>query len=288
MEFLRRLQSAYLCPLSIKNLYMESAFLTYKNSRIHYRKSGNGARLAICFHGFGTFANTFDWIATHVEEYTFIAFDLPFHGLTEWNKQYITVDELIEIIDICPEVNHRDFALVGYSMGGRISLSILQNIPQRITRLLLLAPDGLHVNRWYWFATQTKIGNKVFYQVMHKPGKFVRMARKAGEYHLVNTGILKFIDRYMDDEGVRTQVYKVWTAFSGFLPKLNQIEKEIRKRSTPVTLIYGRFDNIIPFSGGEQFARRLGEYCRFTVLDCGHQVLHIRNAQYIADSFLTS
>ena len=264
---------------------MESAYLTYRNSLIHYRKSGSGSRLAICFHGFGTFADTFDWIAQHVPGYTFIAFDLPFHGLTQWKEKDIKVDELVEVMDLCPEVNGRPFALVGYSMGGRLSLSILQYIPSRITRLLLLAPDGLHVNPWYWFATQTSIGNKVFYQAMHKPGGFVQLVRKSAKIHLVSDGVMKFIDRYMDDKTVRTHVYQVWTAFRKFRPDLKKIESEILQRKIPVTLIYGKFDNVIPFAPGQQFAKRLGALSQFTVLDCGHQVLHIRNAQYIADSF---
>jgi pimeloyl-ACP methyl ester carboxylesterase len=264
---------------------MESAFLTFKSSRIHFRKSGAGSKLAICFHGFGTYANTFDWIAQHVPDHTFIAFDLPYHGSTQWNEKNISVDELIRIIDLCPGVSQQPFALVGYSMGGRISLSILEKIPSRITRLVLLAPDGLHVNPWYWFATQTSAGNRIFHHVMYKPQKFVKLVRKAGNYHLVNKGILKFIDRYMDDEGVRIQVYKAWTAFSSFRPNLKKIVAEIKNRNIPVTLVYGKFDNIIPFKPGQDFAHRLGPQCKFTVLDCGHQVLHIRNAQYIADSF---
>ncbi len=264
---------------------MLSAFLTYKNSRIHYRKSGSGSHLAICFHGFGTFANTFDWIAQHVPDYTFIAFDLPFHGLTQWTGKDLKVDELIQVMDLCPEVNGRPFALVGYSMGGRLSLSILETIPERITRLLLLAPDGLHLNPWYWFATQTSIGNRVFYQAMHKPDRFIKLVKKSARFHLVSEGVMKFIDRYMDDKSMRTHVYQVWTAFRKFRPDLKKIESEIRQRKIPVNLVYGKFDNVIPFAPGKNFAHRLGPICRFTVLDCGHQVLHIRNAQYIADSF---
>jgi len=128
---------------------MESAYLTYKNSLIHYRKSGTGSQLALCFHGFGTFANTFDWIAQHVPDHTFIAFDLPYHGLTQWTESdTLKAEELIRILDLCPEITGRNFALAGFSMGGRIALSILQQVPSRITRLVLLAPDGLHMNDW--------------------------------------------------------------------------------------------------------------------------------------------
>ncbi len=267
---------------------MVSTFINYKNSRVHYRKSGSGSKLAICFHGFGTFAQTFDWIAEHVPDHCFIAFDLPFHGLTEWNEKEVKVDGLIDMLDHCPEIKGRPFSLVGYSMGGRISLSILQHIPDRITRLLLLAPDGLHMNAWYWFATQTRIGNKVFYQAMHKPDRFVKLVRKSARWHMVSEGVMKFIDRYLDDKIVRTHVYDVWTAFRNFRPDLKKIALEIKQRNIPVTLVYGKFDNVIPFKPGQNFANLLGPICRLTVLECGHQVLHIRNAQYIADSFLSA
>jgi len=264
---------------------MESVFLNYKNSRIHYRKSGSGSRLVICFHGFGTYASTFDWIASHVPDHLFIAFDLPFHGLTEWKEKNVQVDELINMLDHCPEIAGKPFAMVGYSMGARLALSIIEHIPARITRILLMAPDGLHMNRWYWFATQTSIGNKLFYLAMHKPDKFVKMVRKAAKLHLMRNSVMKFIDRYMEDELVRKHIYQVWTAFRNFRPNLKKIESEINQRKIPVELMYGKFDNIIPFTPGQKFSRRLGSNCRFTVLDCGHHVLHIRNAQYIADSF---
>jgi pimeloyl-ACP methyl ester carboxylesterase len=265
---------------------MISAYLQYKNSQIHYRKSGGGNKLAICFHGFGSYANTFDWIAQHVPDHTFIAIDLPYHGLTQWTESdTLKAEELIRILDLCPDISGRNFALAGFSMGGRIALSILQQVPSRITRLVLLAPDGLHMNRWYWFATQTAMGNRIFHHVMYKPERFVKLVRKAGKYRLVNKGILKFIDRYLDDESVRHHVYQVWTALRKFRPDIHKIEEEIQHRNIPVRLIYGKFDNIIPFIPGKMFSSHLGRQSRFTVLECGHQVLHIRNAQYIADTF---
>lgn len=265
---------------------MNSSYLSYRNSTIHYRYSGDGPVTVICFHGFGTFAATFDWLAGHVPGHRFIAFDLPHHGQTIWNDgDTVTPAQMLEIIDACPHATSREFALMGYSMGGRICLQLLQNLPDRVTRLVLLAPDGLHFNPFYWLATQTSGGNRLFRNVMKKPAGFVRTLKRAEKLGLVNKGILKFVDRYMEDRHVRELTYIAWTMFRKFKPDPGKVANLINQRNIPVTLIYGRFDTIIPLAPGEKFFQKLSGRRSMEILDTGHQVLHVRNAPYIADAF---
>jgi pimeloyl-ACP methyl ester carboxylesterase len=265
---------------------MQSHFITYKNSDIHYRYSGQGPGVVLCFHGFGTYARTFDWLADHVPGKVFIAFDLPFHGETKWkNGETFLPRDLLNIIAICPHVQQDRFALMGYSMGGRISLQLLQMVPERITNLILLAPDGLHINPWYWFSTQTIVGNRFFKKVMQKPAGFVNLLKRGESLKLLNKGVLKFVDRYMEDDHIRNQVYKVWTSFRKFRPHLRKVIANINRYDIPVSLIYGRYDTIIPLAPGEKFFHALKGRKKIDVLETGHQVLHIRNAQYIAEAF---
>jgi pimeloyl-ACP methyl ester carboxylesterase len=265
---------------------MNSHYITYQHSVIHYRYSGEGPESVICFHGFGTFARTFDWLAAHVPEHRFIAFDLPCHGDTQWNDgNTFTPEQLLEIIDLCPHLSSDRFSLLGYSMGGRVSLHLLQLAPHRVSELILLAPDGLHQNPWYWFSTQTALGNRFFKYVMTKPDRFVTTLHRASKYNLVNKGILKFVERYMEDRHVRELVYTVWTMFRRFKPNLTRIANEINRRNIPVVLIYGKYDSIIPLAPGEQFFHRITGRKRMEILETGHQILHVRNAPYIADAF---
>jgi len=265
---------------------MNSHYLEYKKSLIHYRYSGDGPETVVCFHGFGTYASTFDWLASHVPGRRFIAFDLPHHGETRWNDgNILTPEQLINIIDACPHMTVNKFSLLGYSMGGRISLRLLQAIPERITRLILLAPDGLHSNPFYWVSTQTSIGNLLFKKIMDKPEPFVRPLIRAEKLGLVNKGLLKFVDRYLNDDQVRAKVYTVWTLFRKFSPDLKKVVSEINARNIPTILIYGRFDSIIPLAPGEKFFRRLRSIRKMEILETGHQILHVSNAPYIADAF---
>ncbi len=265
---------------------MNSHFLTYKNSVIHYRYSGEGPRVVVCFHGFGTFARTFDWLGGHVAGHMFIAFDLPFHGETKWKDgESFQPEEMLEIIARCPHIKTERFSLLGYSMGGRICLQLLELIPHRINNLVLLAPDGLHINPWYWFATQTSVGNRLFKTVMQNPKQFVAVLNKLSSVNMLNKGVMKFVDRYLEDGHIRSQVYQVWTAFRRFKPDLKKIISIANKLDIPVTLLYGRYDTIIPLAPGEKFFHQLRGRKKMEVLETGHQLLHVRNAQYIAEAF---
>jgi hypothetical protein len=52
-----------------------------------------------------------------------------------------------------------------------------------------------------------------------------------------------------------------------------------------VNLIYGRYDTIIPLAPGEKFFHGLRGKRSMQVLETGHQVLHPKNAAYIAEAF---
>ena len=147
---------------------MTSHFLTYQQSTIHYRKSGSGPHLTVCFHGFGEFAKTFDPVAASLHDHTLIAIDLPFHGETIWREETeLSINGLLEIISLCPEIGDSPFGLMGYSMGGRVVLTLFETVPEKINYIVLIAPDGLKANPWYLFATQTIAGKKCF-QVYHE------------------------------------------------------------------------------------------------------------------------
>ena len=146
---------------------MEIQFLIYKNSTIGYYRFGEGPKIAVCFHGFGEDASMFGFLTNYVgNQYTFYSIDLPFHGKTEWKEGLnFTHKDLLQIVEAITRednqkqaTNSQKFSLLGFSLGGRIALSLYEAMPDKIEKLVLLAPDGLKVNFWYWLATQTWLG----------------------------------------------------------------------------------------------------------------------------------
>ena len=256
--------------------------LSYKNSLISYIRFGTGPATFICFHGYGEDSSSFEFLDKHVgNQYTFYAIDLPFHGKTEWREGLnFTTNDLVEIVNNIhlketsrlPTPNSR-LSLLGFSMGGRVALSLYQCRPETIGKLVLLAPEGLKMNFWHWLATRTWVGNKFFAFTMKHPGWFFGFLKLLNKIGLVNASIFKFVNHYIGDNEVRNLLYKRWTSHRKLKPGIKKIKKAIREQHTAVRLLYGKHDRIIRYPVAERFRKGIEEQSILTVILSGHQVL---------------
>lgn len=258
---------------------MDNGYYAVGQSRIHYYSWGKGSRLLFCFHGYGESGESFAFLGAALgEDYTIVAIDLPFHGLTEWKEGLFFDPQQLPVLlqGIAARLPGRSAAwrLLGYSMGGRIALQLLESSPEIIEKMVLLAPDGLVVNPWYWLATQTRAGNRLFRRTMQRPGWFFLLLRLGNAFRLVNPSVYKFTVNYINDDRVRQDLYTRWTTMRGFRPHLSAIRDLIRARRLPVVLIYGRYDRIIRWERGERFRKKgIAAYCRLILISTGHQLL---------------
>ncbi|HRO45315.1 alpha/beta hydrolase [Agriterribacter sp.] len=245
---------------------------------------GTGKKILLCFHGFGETAGSFMSLARQIENsYTIIAVDLPLHGKTIWKDGLpCTAADIINIIDNIPVLHEQHFSLAGYSMGGRVALSVYERIPQRIVQLVLLAPDGLKMNCWYRLATQTIWGNRLFKYFMEKPGIFFTITKMLKSTGMINTGVYNYVHRYLNQKDKRTQLYTIWTTMRKLKPGIKMIKTLIPKNNTPVLLIYGRYDRIIRYTTGSDFKKGLNDYCALHIISCGHRILDEKNSAAIA------
>jgi pimeloyl-ACP methyl ester carboxylesterase len=273
---------------------MQSATIVFRSSLIHFIHAGSGSKVVICFHGYGEAGQVFEFLPRYLqpELYTIIAIDLPFHGQTEWKEGLnFTQADLLEIIrqimhQLIPQTSNSKFILAGFSLGGRAALSLYQEIPGEVEKMILLAPDGLKVNSWYWIATQTSLGNKFFGFTMKHPAWFFWFIKLLNKIRLVNTSIFKFVNYYVDDEEARKLLYQRWTTLRKLKPDLDHIKSLIHKNNMPVRLIYGKHDRIILSSVGEKFKKGIEEQCTLTVIHSGHQVLHEKHVEEILPAIL--
>jgi len=263
--------------------------LPYKHSTINYLRFGNGPLTLVCFHGYGEEANVFEFLAQKIgSQYTVYAIDLPFHGSTHWKEglDFNHADLLQIIRQIIPGENNQSFSLLGFSLGGRMALSLYQSIPDQIQKMVLLAPDGLKVNFWYWLATHTRIGNRFFAFTMKHPQWFFGMLKGMNRLGLINASIFKFVNYYVGNKEARDLLYTRWTGLRKLKPNLHIIKRFIRKFDTPVRLVYGKHDRIILSSVGERFRRGINHQCDLTIIASGHQVLHQKHSEEIMRSLL--
>lgn len=274
--------------------FMEQGLLLYKDSQVSYQRFGVGPQAAICFHGYGENAGSYAFLEKYLgDRFSFYAIELPFHGNTDWQEGLLfTHTDLLQITNNILELNNHSqstaeepgttndkLVLLGFSLGGRIALSLYQAQPERISRLILMAPDGLKVNFWYWLSTQTWLGNKLFALTMRKPGWFFGFLKLLNKLKLVNTSIFKFVNYYIGDPEVRRLLYARWTSLRKLRPNIPRIKKFIKEQNTSVHLVYGKHDRIILSSVGEKFKAGIEDHCQLSIIHSGHQVLHEKHVE---------
>lgn len=279
---------------------MTSAFLHYKSSRVHYSYSSIAGKPVVCFHGYGESEAEFHFLEEYLPaSYMLIAIDLPLHGKTEWNEglDFSGADLLIITESILKDCSvSQPITLLAYSMGGRVALQLLQQKAAgsteqpfgstKVEKVILLAPDGLKMNAWYWLATQTWIGNGFFRFTMKHPQWFFLLLKLCNRIGIVNQSVLKFVNYYIDDPGVRQQLYERWTCMRHIKPGLVAIKKIITLNKIHIFLVYGEYDRIIRHERGEKFRRGIESFCRLRVIQTGHQVLKEKNAALLAELIL--
>jgi len=274
---------------------MQSDQLQWEDTSLQYTYTVRGHLPVICFHGYGEDASSFHFLETALPAaYSLFCINLPFHGNTQWpEKKDLTPDILIAIIRRILQQHFNPvhpgnppWILTGYSMGGRVALSLYQHLPGQVSKLILLAPDGLKVNFWYWLATQTLAGNRFFAFTMKKPQWFLGLVKAMHKTRLINASIFKFVKYYIGDPVVRQQLYDRWTTLRKLKPELSTIKKQIRQQHTAIRLIYGMHDRIILSSIGKKFIRGIEKESRLLEIHSGHQVLHEKHVKEILPAFL--
>src|ERR1700722_10572712 len=265
---------------------MESFFTTYKSSQIHYYKAGAGGKLLFCFPGYGESAESFSFLKKSIAgEFTLLAIDFPFHGKTIWNEGLVFSPEdlvtiLEKIIQATSFLNSKIY-LLGFSMGGRVALHLLQSIPNKIEKITLLAPDGLKINFWYWLATQTSIGNKLFHFTANKPSWFFLLMNIADKLRLVNQSVFKFTNHYLHDKQMRNDLFQRWTVMRQFKPNIKKIKEDIRGNNIQLRLLYGKYDKVIRHKNAEKFMSGIESNCILLIINSGHELLKQKNADEI-------
>lgn len=263
---------------------MEQQFISYQQATFSFLTGGNGKKVLLCLHGFGEEATTFSFLEKYLaDEFTVYAVDLPWHGQTKWqNKLTFPVKNLVALLELMiPDFNNRSIHLLCFSMGGRVGLSLLERIPQKIEKAILLAPDGLNVNGWYWLATQTWLGNGLFKYTMRYPQWFGFIVDQMNRRKWVNSSVAKYVHNYIDDKKARDDLYRIWTTMRKFRPNLKHIKRKLSEHHIPLHLVFGSYDRVIPAENGYRFQKESNEWIHVHELQAGHLLLKEKHAAFI-------
>ncbi len=255
---------------------MISGFIPLDADRLHYLRFGSGPRTVIAFHGYSNSAELFQPFEHLLRnDCTVFSIDLPHHGRsTDWpDARDLRSSDLRAILDFCcGETRTEKCSLLAFSIGGRVSLKIIEDMPQRIDRAVLAAPDGLRFDPFYYFVTRTAPGRGIFREVLGRPQRYYRVLDALKHRGFVSETKHSFARHFLETKHSRRLLQKAWPALRLLLPRIPRVKAVIARHNIAVHIFAGRHDRIIPLSGVIAFAKGAPNVT-LHVLEKGHWVL---------------
>ncbi len=261
--------------------------LSYKGSRWEYETFGNGDEVLLAFHGFGNHSSDFR-VFEHTlgKKYKIISFNLPYHGNSSVDEKSpdktISKAELKELFQyFFDQQRIKKFSLMGYSLGGKIALQLIEFFPERINTVFLFAPDGIRNNWSNGFVTRNSVGRKIYQRIINDPSRFLRLVKMLKNTKLIHEKLSDFLHISMDTREKRQQVWDVWICFRDIKPNISKIQHSINERDISIHLFFGKYDRIIPTSIGKNFVRGLKNKNSLHIVDMGHIMIREKMNDYL-------
>lgn len=267
---------------------MHSHFVHINGKKLHCLRWGSGPRLLLAFHGYGNDAQLFQVFEPLLRDrYTVVAVDLPYHGRSDWKPAgELLPEEVLELLAHFREAYHADkVSLLGFSLGGRVSLFLAQERPEWIEQVALIAPDGLAFNTLYYFVTRTTAGKQLFRSMLAGPDRYFRLFDFLHRRKWLDPSRYRFVMHYLGSPESRHLLGNVWPSLRFILPETKKVKFAIRQYGIPVHLYMGRYDRVIPVKLGEAFAAGAKEVT-LHILEKGHRLVDEETAALVASHLL--
>lgn len=252
----------------------------YDDHTVSYIKFGKGPRSLIAFHGFGQNAGVFYNIEPAIgKQFTVYSINLFHHAESRYptykdpNTPISPAWHLEWFKLFLAEAGIDRFSLMGYSLGGRVSLMYMQQMPKQIESMILLAPDGIKKSFWYHYATQNARGKKLFNRMVERPDLFFKLIRYLRIMGILSKKMEKFTRAQFSDAQRREKVFHVWNAYSQLLPRVSVTRQTIREYRIPTIIFTGKYDPVLNPQIGSILTQGMDGLINWHVLDSGHDLL---------------
>lgn len=249
-------------------------YIQLGTQRLHYHAAGNGPQVLLAFHGYGNDAQLMLELAAHLPAtYTMISINLPHHGRSRWHDDVpLTRADLNALVaQLLEQYGVQQLTLLGYSIGGRVCMCVAEAMPQCIRQMILLAPDGLRFNAFYYFVTRTRIGSALFNGFLKNGDKYLHWITRLRKWRLLDASRERFAAHYIQTPERREQLLRIWPNLRYLIPNTARVKRNIRQYRIAVHIFMGRHDRIIPVKLAAHFSKNM-DTVKVHILDEGHRL----------------
>jgi len=247
-----------------------SQFVEVAGLRLHLRDTGPKAAPAlILLHGFGSSLHVWEpWAQGLESDNRVIRYDQPGAGLTGADPTGDYSDErgMAVLLALMDRLGIARATVVGHSMGGRLAWRFAAEHPERVAKLVLVAPDGFASPGFeYGKAPAVPAVARLMPWVLPKPVLRMSLEPAYAEPAAMTDELVTRYDELMRAPGVRRAV----------LARMEQMNLQdpvpfLRRIEAPTLLIWGGRDAMIPIAHAADYLRALPHARRVTVPGAGH------------------
>jgi len=233
-----------------------SQYIQTEDALFHYLVFGDGPETLLAFHGFGDDGSLFTKLPALAENYTVHAFDMPFHGHTLWpvSKAFQRGD-ILSVIRTWQKDNQVEaFDLMGYSMGGKVALSVFPEFHQQISKLILIAADGLDMPFYRRITFFDKLNFAMLRKLFHFDFVFHSFLEVFYRLKMINSYSYRFSKKWMRTTKHRKERLQLWYSMRSIIPQSKLLNEIIDQDQTEVQLYWGKEDKVIPIAPAEKWA----------------------------------
>jgi len=225
----------------------------YSVAVFEYGNRAPDARTIVLVHGLGHWTQAaWDRLVPLLDPtLRIVAFDLPGFGSSDRpDVRYDTAFFARFIADALAQCASAPFVLVGHSLGGYIAAQYAAALPDRVERLVLIAPAGfLRSVRFIYALLGSQFARYAF---TRRPSRAI-VNRMLGAAVLnpsvIEPSIAERAYALAGEGAIRRAFAGVYTgAFQDFR-KTRALHARLRAYTSPVLLVWGRHDRFIPIAG---------------------------------------
>ncbi|MCK9376893.1 MAG: alpha/beta hydrolase [Syntrophobacterales bacterium] len=263
-------------PADLDHTWGERQVFDYQGLKINYYEAGQGPPV-ILLHGFGGCTYTYRYLAPELaKDHRVLAIDLKGYGLSDKpaDGKYAVADQADLVAAFIRSQDLHDLVIMGHSMGGAVTLmtyfKVREDAPPRVKKLVLIDSAG-YPQKMPWFIRLAKL------PLVGSVGGRVMSPRFATFMVLRKSYYNK--DK-ITDEQINTYAY--YGSLPGAREAVTETAKQIvpedidaltaryKTISVPVLIVWGREDEVVPLSVGENFKRDIPDSELAILPHCGH------------------
>ncbi|MBE9636085.1 alpha/beta fold hydrolase [Salipiger mangrovisoli] len=249
----------------------------------HYSLTGpEGGDLVVCIHGLTASSVVFKALARHLaaQGKRVLTYDLYGRGYSDRPRAIQTpafltrqLHELLGALKL-----EAPFTLLGYSLGATVAVQFAAEMPERVTRLVLLAPAGIESDLSpivEWTAEHRGLGDWLFHMVFPKAHRqnVIESSDARSEVPEIDRVHLAELER-------RGYVRSVLSSLRGCLLEPQEaIHRRIAGLGLPMLAIWGGQDRMVGAGSIEQLAAWNPAVEQRVIEDAWHGIPHTHALQ---------